>query len=99
MSEQTGPSVLTVMLLGTTIEALPAGTTMIVDTSGTALARVARHSAAIIEPSQRELVGWEPATSEQIERRSARSSIFAGSRQWWPRADRLIPAVRWRPRR
>lgn len=56
--------------LGTTIEALPAGTTTIVDTSGPALAWVARHSTAIIKPSQRELaelVGWDPATPEQIE--------------------------------
>lgn len=56
--------------LGTTIDALPAGTTTIVDTSGPALAWVVRHSAAIVKPSQRELaelVGWDPATAEQIE--------------------------------
>jgi 6-phosphofructokinase 2 len=56
--------------LGSTIEALPTGTTTIVDTSGSALAWVARHSDAIIKPSQRELaelVGWDPATPEQIE--------------------------------
>ncbi len=56
--------------VGTTIEALPAGTTTIVDTSGPALAWVARHTDAIIKPSQRELaelVGWDPATPEQIE--------------------------------
>ncbi len=56
--------------LGTTIEALPEGITTIVDTSGPALAWVARHTTAIIKPSQRELaelVGWDPATPEQIE--------------------------------
>lgn len=56
--------------LGTTIDALPSGTTAIVDTSGPALAWVARHSPAVIKPSQRELaelVGWEPVTPEQIE--------------------------------
>lgn len=67
--------------LSTTIEALPARTTTIVDTSGAALAWVARHSAAIIKPSQRELaelVGWEPATSEQIE--AAALEVIEGSR-------------------
>lgn len=56
--------------LGSTIDALPAGTTTIVDTSGPALAWIARHCDAIIKPSQRELaelVGWEPSTAEQIE--------------------------------
>ena len=66
--------------LGTTIDALPPGTTTIVDTSGPALAWVARHSHAIIKPSQRELaelVGWEPATAEQIEA-AAREIIDLG---------------------
>ncbi len=56
--------------LGTLIAALPPETCTIVDTSGPALAWVAQHTNAIIKPSQRELaelVGWEPATSEQIE--------------------------------
>jgi len=56
--------------LVSTIDALRPGTATIVDTSGPALASVARHSAAIIKPSQRELadlVGWEPTTPEQIE--------------------------------
>lgn len=66
--------------LGTTIDALPAGTTTIVDTSGPALAWVARHSDAIIKPSQRELaelVGREPSTAEQIEA-AAREVIGLG---------------------
>jgi 6-phosphofructokinase 2 len=67
--------------LGATIDALPAGTTTIVDSSGPALAWVARHSTAIIKPSQRELaelVGWEPSTAEQIEA-AAREVIDRGS--------------------
>jgi len=66
--------------LGTTIDALPAGTTTIVDTSGPALAWVARHSRAIIKPSQRELaelVGWEPSTADEIEA-AAREVIDLG---------------------
>lgn len=42
----------------------------IVDTSGAALAAVARRVRTIVKPSQRELVelvGWEPTTPEQIE--------------------------------
>jgi 6-phosphofructokinase 2 len=66
--------------LATTIEALPTGTTAIVDTSGPALARVAQGSAAIIKPSQRELaelVGWEPSTADEIER-AVRQVVDAG---------------------
>jgi 6-phosphofructokinase 2 len=47
------------------------GVPTIVDTSGAALAAVAHQSATIIKPSQRELadlVGWEPTTTEEIER-------------------------------
>ena len=66
--------------LGATIEALPPEAKIIVDTSGPALAWVARHSKAIIKPSQRELaelVGWEPSTADQIEA-AAREVIDLG---------------------
>jgi 6-phosphofructokinase 2 len=52
------------------VDVLAVDTTVIVDTSGSALELVARQCAAIIKPSQRELaalVGWEPTTTEQIE--------------------------------
>ena len=62
------PPGVTADFLVSMVEALGART--IVDTSGPALAALARHSATIIKPSQRELVdlvGWEPTTTDQIE--------------------------------
>ena len=53
---------------------LAADTTVIVDTHGPALAEVVRNRATLVKPSQRELaelVGWEPATPDDIERAAA----------------------------
>lgn len=64
------PPGIPVDFLGSVIDGLEPGITAIVDTSGPALESVARHSATVIKPSQRELaalVGWEPNTTEQIE--------------------------------
>jgi len=58
-------------LLVRIIEGFDRGTTTIVDTTGPALAAVAAHHATFLKPSQRELaslVGWEPRTSDDIER-------------------------------
>jgi 6-phosphofructokinase 2 len=56
--------------LASVIDSLSLDITTIVDTSGSALAMVARQCTTIIKPSQRELaelVGWEPSTTDQIE--------------------------------
>jgi 6-phosphofructokinase 2 len=53
------------------ISELAPDTTAIVDTHGPALAAVAASKADVVKPSQRELadlVGWEPATPDEIER-------------------------------
>lgn len=60
------------------IVGLSALTVTIVDSHGPALAAVAATTATIIKPSQRELaelVGWEPATADDIER--AASEVLA----------------------